>query len=72
MKNDLTPREDWTGASIIFSLLFVFLAFIGASFYSTHGEFEKVKEMLDKLLPAVTALTGCALGFYFGSESKLR
>ena len=72
MKHDLASREDWTGASIIFSLLFGFLAFIGASLYSTHGEFEKVKEMLDKLLPVVIALTGCALGFYFGSESKPR
>ena len=38
--------------------------------YSTHGDYEKTKEILDKLLPALTALIGSALGFYFGSKDK--
>lgn len=49
MKYDMVPHEDWTEASIIFSLIFGFLMLIVASLYSTHGEFVKVKEMLDSL-----------------------
>jgi hypothetical protein len=37
---------------------------------SAHGDFDKTKELLDKLLPALTGLIGSALGFYFGSKSS--
>jgi hypothetical protein len=42
----------------------------GAAPYSAHGDFGKTKELLDKLLPALTGLIGSALGFYFGSKSS--
>jgi hypothetical protein len=46
------------------------LAISGAALYSAHGDFDKTKELLDKLLPALTGLIGSALGFYFGSKSS--
>jgi hypothetical protein len=50
--------------------LAAFLVIIGFALYSTHGDYEKTKEMLDKLLPALTGLIGSALGFYFGSKNN--
>ncbi len=67
---DPEPRRDWVRAAITFALILAFLAIIAFALYSTHGDFEKTKEMLDKLLPALTALIGSALGFYFGSKNN--
>ena len=43
---------------------------IAYAFYSTHGDYEKTKDMLDKLLPALTGLIGSVLGFYFGTKNN--
>jgi len=57
-------------AVITLSLIFALLAISGVGLYSAHGDFNKTKELLDKLLPALTGLIGSALGFYFGSKSS--
>lgn len=67
---DPEPRRDWVRAAITLSLIFALLAISGVAFYSEHGDFDKTKELLDKLLPALTGLIGSALGFYFGSKSS--
>ena len=63
-------RRDWVRAAITLSLIFALLAVSGVALYSAHGDFDKTKELLDKLLPALTGLIGSALGFYFGSKSS--
>ena len=57
-------------AAITQSLIFALLVTSGVALYSTHGDFTKTKELLDKLLPALTGLIGSALGVYFGSKSS--
>ena len=56
--------------AITLSLIFALLVISRAALYSAHGDFDKTKELLDKLLPALTGLIGSALGFYFGSKSS--
>jgi hypothetical protein len=63
-------RRDWVHAAITLSLIFALLIISGVALYSAHGDFDKTKELLDKLLPALTGLIGSALGFYFGSKSS--
>ena len=70
LKYDPEPRRDWVRAGITFGLVIAFLGVIGFALYSTHGDYDKTKDMLDKLLPALTGLIGSALGFYFGSKDK--
>ena len=70
LKYDPEPRRDWVRAGITFGLVIAFMVVIGFALYSTHGDYEKTKDMLDKLLPALTGLIGSALGFYFGSKDK--
>ena len=67
---DPEPRRDTVRAFITISLIAALFGVIGFAFYSTHGDYEKTKDMLDKLLPALTGLIGSALGFYFGSKSS--
>ena len=67
---DPEPRRDWVRAGITFGLILTLLVVVGFALYSTHGDYEKTKDMLDKLLPALTGLIGSALGFYFGSRDK--
>ena len=50
--------------------LFERFVVIGFALYSTHGDYEKTKDIVDKLLPALTGLIGSALGFYFGSKTS--
>jgi hypothetical protein len=64
------PRRDLVRAAITLSLIFALLNVAGVALYSAHGDFDKTKELLDKLLPALTGLIGSALGFYFGSKSS--
>jgi hypothetical protein len=49
---DPEPRRDWVRAAITLSLIFAPLAISGVALYSAHGDFNKSKELLDKLLPA--------------------
>jgi hypothetical protein len=67
---DPEPRRDWVRAAITLSPISVLLAISGVGLYSAHGDFDKTRELLDKLLPALTGLIGSALGFYFGSKSS--
>jgi hypothetical protein len=55
-------------AAITLSLIFALLAISGAALYSAHGDFDKTKEMLDKLLSALTGRIGSALGFLLRLE----
>jgi hypothetical protein len=67
---DRSQRRRVHAAEFTLSLIFTLLAISGAALYSAHCDFDKTKEMLDKLLPALTGLIGSALGFYFGSKSS--
>ncbi len=54
-------------------LAVTFLATIGASFWgATRGTttWNNVKEWLQVVLPAVTAVVSTAVGFYFGTQQK--
>jgi hypothetical protein len=74
----LASREKTTiklfGQEIVraLALLFLLLIFIGIIFWSfmnagtTH--WNDTKELLQIILPAVTALLGSAFGFYFGTS----
>jgi hypothetical protein len=69
LKYDPEPGRDIVRAAIAVGLVLAFLMTIGFAFYSTHGDYAKTKEMVDKLLPALTGLIGSALGFYFGMKN---
>ena len=45
-----------------------FFALPGVALYSAHGDFDKTKGLLDKLLPTLTGLIACALGFLLRLE----
>jgi glucose uptake protein GlcU len=66
---DPEPRRDSVRAIITIGLVAGLFVVIGFALYSTHGDYEKTKDILDKLLPALTGLIGSALGFYFGSKA---
>ena len=55
---------------ITLSLIFALFVITRVALYSAHGDLDKIKELLDKLPPAFTALIGSARGFYFGSKSS--
>ncbi len=67
---DPEPRRDSVRATITIGLIAALFVVVGFALYSTHGDYEKTKDILDKLLPALTGLIGSALGFYFGSKSN--
>ena len=67
---DPEPRRDTVRAIITISLIAALFGVVGYAFYSTHGDHEKTKDLLDKLLPALTGLIGSALGFYFGTKNN--
>lgn len=67
---DPEPRRDTVRAIITISLIATLFGVVGYAFYSTHGDYEKTKDLLDKLLPALTGLIGSALGFYFGTKNN--
>ena len=70
LKYNPEPARDIVRATITFGLVITFVMSIAYAFYSTHGDYEKTKDMLDKLLPALTGLIGSALGFYFGTKNN--
>lgn len=70
LKYNPEPARDIVRATITFGLVITFVMSIAYAFYSTHGDYEKTKDMLDKLLPALTGLIGSVLGFYFGTKNN--
>lgn len=70
VKYDPEPRRDWVRAGITLGLVVALLGLMGFALYSTHGDYQRTMEVLDKLLPALTGLIGSALGFYFGSKNN--
>ena len=68
---DPETRRDWVRAAVTLTLLATHLGVLGIAFYSAHGEYEKTKELLDKVFTALVGLIGSALGFYFGSKNRL-
>lgn len=70
LKYDPEPRRDSVRAIITIGLVAGLFVVIGFALYSTHGDYEKTKDIVDKLLPALTGLIGSALGFYFGSKTS--
>jgi branched-subunit amino acid permease len=57
-------------AAITLTLLATLLGILGIAFYSAHGDYQKTKEILDKVFTALVGLIGSALGFYFGSKNN--
>jgi hypothetical protein len=55
---------------VSFGLAATFLIVICFAMYSTHGDFDKTKKMVDKLRPALTGPIGSTLGFYFGMKNS--
>lgn len=66
---DPEPRRDHIRAGIACGLIVLLIGMVCYAFQTTHGEFEKTRELLEILLPAVLGLLGSALGFYFGSKA---
>lgn len=66
------PR-DWVRAVTNFSFLGIFAVTIILSFCAAiwrGSDWTNVKDLLQLLLPAETALLGSAVGFYFGSQTN--
>ena len=64
-KHPATERSDLTGRTIARA----FDRHGGYGFYTAHGDYNKTKELFEKLLPAVIGLLGSAIGFYFGRKN---
>src|ERR1700753_3258323 len=50
-------------------LLLALLTYIVIQAFSRANTWTDTKQLLDQLLPAVTALLGSAVGFYFGTKA---
>ncbi len=66
-------RQDWVRAVMTSSFLVMLLIVImfscwAAQSWATH--WNQTKELLQLLLPALTALVGSSTGFYFGTKSS--
>lgn len=60
-------RQEWTRT--ILAIAFVaLLALVIVLAFERAQSWEETKELLDVLLPAVTALIGSAVGFYFATR----
>ena len=68
-KYDPEPQRDSIRAGIAAGLVVLLVVMTGFAFYTTRGDFNKTKQPLEILLPAVLGLLGSALGFYFGSKA---
>lgn len=69
---DVEGRREWVRAAIALCLVGIFaLTVLGAlgMLMWTQVESERLKTLLEVLLPAETALLGSAIGFYYGTES---
>ena len=67
---DPEPQRDAVRGVLALGLVAALLVVVGFALYSTHGDYEETKDLLQILLPALTGLIGSALGFYFGSKAK--
>ena len=55
------------------AFVIIFLGVLIGAFYSLYkfgGKWEDAKDLIEILLPAVTALLGSVVGFYFGSKEE--
>jgi hypothetical protein len=66
---DPEPQRDYMRAGIASGLLVLLMGMVAYGFYTAHGDYDRTKELLEKLLPAVIGLLGSAIGFYFGSKN---
>ena len=70
-KYDADKYHDWVRSITNFSFLGIFAVTIILSFCAAiwrGSDWTNVKDLLQLLLPAETALLGSAVGFYFGSQ----
>jgi len=70
-KYDADKYHDWVRSITNFSFLGIFAVTIILSFCAAiwrGSDWPNVKDLLQLLLPAETALLGSAVGFYFGSQ----
>ncbi|MCU1349663.1 MAG: hypothetical protein JWO56_2693 [Acidobacteria bacterium] len=62
-------REEVVRAAVALLLLGL-LTYIVVEAFQRAKSWDDTKELLDTLLPAVTALLGSAVGFYFGTKAN--
>jgi len=64
--------QELVRAGLAFTFAGLLLLIVVLAFRSVYddAEWKNTKELLQVLLPAVTALLGSALGFYFGSRPR--
>lgn len=70
---DLEGRREWVRAAIALSLVAIFGITVFASLAVlawADMESDRLKTLLEILLPAETALLGSAVGFYYGAEAR--
>jgi hypothetical protein len=61
-------KEEVIRAAVALLLLFLLTGVIVLAF-SKAKTWDETKQLLDVVLPAVTALLGSAVGFYFGTKA---
>ena len=70
---DPEPRRDTVRAALALSLVAILAATVGLSYllmFLKLAAVTDVKELLGAVFPPLVALTGSALGFYFGGKSR--
>jgi len=58
------------GLAFIFAALLFIIVILAFRTVGSDPDWDNTKELLQVLLPAVTALLGSALGFYFGARNR--
>jgi ABC-type uncharacterized transport system YnjBCD permease subunit len=68
------PLREAIRASVTLAALAIFLAVLSyymvEAAYVPDDRWQRVKEVMAVVLPAVTSILGTALGFYFGSQKS--
>lgn len=69
VKAKLEAQREWMRA--ILAILFVaLLALVVIWSFIRASNWNQTADLLDRLLPAITALLGSAIGFYFGTKRE--